>query len=1714
MSRLSRPIALLCTVLLGLISSLTTVPIAASASAPPAHVSSVVKSEAGDPFATIVGSLLATYRDGSTGPLLYGGYPDSEVNLVDTSGNLVSSVMVGTSGNWRINVDPGTYTLKFQQEAGYAQQYFDAQWWNNSATQAGATYFTVGAGNTLSADATLQLSPTIAGHVTGAISNTNDTVIYVYAMSPDGKHREAITDTDSDGNYFFDHLTAGTYVLRFDPSINSGGSVIYAPQWYDSQRLLNTANTITVVDRQELTGIDQTLQVGSTITGKMTDSHGRPLSGTAVVYDAGGSGDNKDTFERSATVEPDGTYTVVGLPTGDFKVGFTTVVDQIMPSLVANKQGLSAGATPLTSLGDAYPGGSTTSTGSLAPSTPYIPQWYLGAASYASANTVTINTPGQTVSHVDAALVYDPSFVQTWPGEHTGANNPSESGCQCSHADPINTATGDYYETATDVTIPGVGPDFKLTRNYSSIRAVSDGPFGYGSTSNFGMRVNVLSTDSTTSVPTKVAVVQENGSIINFTLTANGDWAAPPRVLATLTEGGDQSWTLTRKDGEAFDFNSSGILTTQRDRNNNEIHYVGGAEPTQISASGGRILTLTWYNDHVANVTDSAGRTAYYSYDGSGNLASFTDLDGRATTFGYDSNHRLNSVTKATGGVIATTYDDSGRAISQTDPLGRTTTFVYDIADADVTTTTTQPDGHQIVEAYHDGQLTSSKKGADSTYAAATTFEHDDAGNVTQKTNPLGKATTFTYDARGNLLTQTDPLHHTTTWTYDDNNLVLSKTDPLGRVTSESYDSAGNHTAETLPGGENTTWTYNSDGTVANRTDGKGKVTSFAYDDAGRVIRQTDPDIRKTWTYYNAAGNVRALKDSGGNTTHISLDAEGQVTAIVDPTGARTSYTYDVNGNRLTVKDPLGQITRARYNLADERTSTTDASGKTTHTSYTTAGLLKLTVDPNGGRTVRTYDALERPKSIINPDGNRATMYYNRNGQVVKVLAPSGASQVTGYDAAGRKISSTDADGNKTTFSYDAADEPISTTDPLGRVTTQAYTPNGLLQSVTYPGSSVESYTYDADGSKIAFVNADGATTTYAYDKAELLVTKTEPGSKVTSYAYDTAGRLSQVTDPASVASVRTYDAASRIIGLDLPGTADDVAYAYDANGQRIRMTDSTGTSSYTYTPIGKMASETNGDGQTIAFGYDDAGHQKSITYPGSHTVSYAYDPAGLMTSLTDWSSKTTSFTWTTDGQLKTQTTPDGSTESRSYNSRGLLTDIQDVNGSSTYADYGFGYDVAGQLTARMTTDALHAGTTDNYGYDGRGQITTTSPTTAYSSSAAGLVMATAGGDALTYDASQQLTSTSNAVAATSSAYTYDGAGDRTQAVMTTAGGSSTTTYGYNDRNELESANGPSGLVTYTVDGDGLRQSRTDSAGLQKFLWDTSSSIPLLLSEGADSYIYGPTASPIAQVDGAGSVEYLHGDNLGSVRTVTNSSGDVVSTSSYDAYGQRDGHSGSSNCAIGFTGNWTDSATSLVYLRARDYDPATSQFLSRDLLVALTAQPYAYAHNNPLLEVDLLGLDGGSVGEIAGWISFGAGIAGLICDATGVGAPVGAVLEVISLAANGVASLDDCFGTFGGDKNMAVCALDGASFLTAGAGEIAADSARGAAKVASAFAKTGETEYSAAVWADRAAAREADRLAIDVAGSGIDTLSRDISADYQLLNSQGGTGAEASFYGC
>lgn len=206
----------------------------------------------------------------------------------------------------------------------------------------------------------------------------------------------------------------------------------------------------------------------------------------------------------------------------------------------------------------------------------------------------------------------------------------------------------------------------------------------------------------------------------------------------------------------------------------------------------------------------------------------------------------------------------------------------------------------------------------------------------------------------------------------------------------------------------------------------------------------------------------------------------------------------------------------------------------------------------------------------------------------------------------------------------------------------------------------------------------------------------------------------------------------------------------------------------------------------------------------------------------------------------------------------------------------------------------------------------------------------------------------------------------------------------------------------------------------------------------------------MAQVDDTGTVTHMHPDALGSVRFITDDTGALDGSRAYDPWGTPIAGS-TGDTRFGFAGEWADQTTNLINLRARWYDPATGQFLTRDPLYSVTGDRYGYAAGNPAQFVDPSGLFSfkdalGNVAKVAGVVS--AGVALVAISPIAVPAAVvtaGTALGVTALVAGAGATYLECAG--GGQHCTRDIVVTSASALTFGVGAGSARIGAGAGEI-------------------------------------------------------------------
>jgi RHS repeat-associated protein len=871
------------------------------------------------------------------------------------------------------------------------------------------------------------------------------------------------------------------------------------------------------------------------------------------------------------------------------------------------------------------------------------------------------------------------------------------------------------------------------------------------------------------------------------------------------------------------------------------------------------------------------------------------------------------------------TFDAAGRLTSESDRFGNALTMAYDPAGH--LDTISDAAGRTISLSY--AQDGSGHVTRASGPMGAVTYGYNTAGDLTRVTDLDGGVWQYEYDGHHRLTAMTDPLGHTLTNTYDSSDRVTAQTDGADRTTTWSYPS-GTETEITSPEGNVTDEHFNDVGLPETVTHGAGSAststTTWRYDADMNPAREIDGN-GQIWAYgYDSSGNRTYKRDPLGNVTTWTYDDQHDVTSTTDPLNHTTTYTYQAGevtaeSRRLT-ETGQDQTTTYAYNAQGDLTSRTDPLHHTWTFGYDSAGNRTSITAPNGDETTWTYDDSGYLTSRVSPAGNRPG------------AQPSQYTTSYHNDAYGRPTLVTDPLGHQTHTTYDSDGNIASRTDAAGNTTSYAYNGDNELTATTRPDGSVLATGYDGDGNVTSQTNDAGHVTRYGYNALDEKISTTDPLNRTTTYGYDSAGNLTRMVDPEGRTTTYRYDAAGQRTAIEYSdGTTPGSTYAYNADGQRASMTDGTGTTTYAYDSLSRLTQTANGAGKRTAYTYDLANNATSIQYANGHTVTRTFDSDNRLSSVADWLGGTTTFTYDADSNLRATTFPSAThdADTYGYDRADELTSIEMDRDSSTLANLAYTRDATGRVaTATETGLAQPDDRSSEYHYDQANDIT----------------IGPAGGFA--YDAADQLTQSPG------TSYSYDALGQRT--TVTTGG--SATTYAYDQAGRLTSYHPAGGASTaFAYGGDGLRAAKTTGSTTAQFTWDQTRPVPVLLSDGSDSYIYGPNDVPIEQIDdGTNTPTFLHHDQIGSTRLLTDSDGNLAATYTYGAYGATVAKTGTASSPLEYAGQYTDAETGLQYDQARYYDPNTGQFLTRDPLAEETREPYTYADQDPITNSDPTGL--------------------------------------------------------------------------------------------------------------------------------------------------------------
>lgn len=757
---------------------------------------------------------------------------------------------------------------------------------------------------------------------------------------------------------------------------------------------------------------------------------------------------------------------------------------------------------------------------------------------------------------------------------------------------------------------------------------------------------------------------------------------------------------------------------------------------------------------------------------------------------------------------------------------------------------------------------------------------------------------------------------------YDEANRVSAAVDHSGRRVSYAYNPGGYLDTVTFPDSTTEKYTYDGDGRmltvkdqrgnikITNVYDGQGRVQTqtlanggiyqFAYVGSGSMVSQADvTDPRNVVRRVTFDSNGRPVTDTVAFGTPLAQtrtyerdSSNGLLTAVIDPLQRRTEYHYDGKGNATELRFLVGTPQAATYTL----TYTPDFNQIKTITdplNHTT------TLGYTNGCLTEVKDPLQHSVTAQCDSSGKATVVTDANGNSLS-MTYDGADLTEAADGLGRVLK----------FTYDGLGRRLSMTGPGGRRIAVAFNVMDRIVSMTGPLGAVTQLGYDGNGNLTSVTDARENTVGFGYDGNNRRTTRTDGLTQVETSIYDKLGNRTSFEDRNHNITTTTFDALNR---PDTRTYADmsQTVYSFDAGNRLTGVVDPAGTIGLVYDGRNRLTQQTTPQG-VVNYSYDAAGRRLSMTVDAQDIINYTFDAANRLTRIEQ------------DGDEVNIELDDGNRRERVTLPNGVKVDYE--------------FDVANQLRRLAYRDAGNALLGDlTYAYDVSGQRVGQGGSFAYATPAT-LTTATS-----QFDANNRLT-LFNGVS-----QSYDANGNLTF--------DGSKTYVWDVRNRLSQIKqGSTVLADFSYDAFGRRIGTTLGGNATQYLYDGFNAVQENRGSARTAILSGLRIDERFVRSGSSGSRYFLADALGSTLALTDAAGAIQQRYSYEAYGETQSVSGSSDNPYQFAGREND-GLGLYYNRARYYSPALKRFISEDPAgLRGGINGYGYAGQDPLMFTDPLGL--------------------------------------------------------------------------------------------------------------------------------------------------------------
>ncbi|MBN2250075.1 MAG: hypothetical protein JW682_07030, partial [Campylobacterales bacterium] len=209
-----------------------------------------------------------------------------------------------------------------------------------------------------------------------------------------------------------------------------------------------------------------------------------------------------------------------------------------------------------------------------------------------------------------------------------------------------------------------------------------------------------------------------------------------------------------------------------------------------------------------------------------------------------------------------------------------------------------------------------------------------------------------------------------------------------------------------------------------------------------------------------------------------------------------------------------------------------------------------------------------------------------------------------------------------------------------------------------------------------------------------------------------------------------------------------------------------------------------------------------------------------------------------------------------------------------------------------------------------------------------------------------------------------------------------TTTYEYGTMGQLLQVITPNHTISYKHNALNQRVAKlVDGVTVEKYLWRDLTTL-LATYDANDNLVqrfeYADQRMPVAMTSN-GQKYYLHYDQVGSLRAVSDTNGQIIKEITYDTFGNIISDSNPDfNVPFGFAGGLYDRDTKLTRFGYRDYDATTGKWTAKDPIEfeGGDSNLYGYVLGDPVNLVDpdgeipwpvVGGIAGGLVGGFGSW---------------------------------------------------------------------------------------------------------------------------------------------------